>query len=1152
MTDGIDHLRVFLSSRMAVLVDLRAILKEALERQGLDVFVYEADAGARPESPEQASLAEVDRADIVVLVVEHTYGAVTEREYDHARLREKPCLVYVRHSAQAPDPDQAKFLTKLEGARGVPSRETFHNAVELAGKVARDIQAWLVREFRRLSAAVADQSTPPRQSSQFVIDMGRLRTATSAGLQAGGPADLLCWQLRLWFDALGYPLDGESSADGSFVEFVVRIPERRRAFFSVLVRAKHTEVLAPDIEQACARLSARREHERVDECWVVAPQRVSPAARAAAEEDPDVSVFTLDEVIEEDVDFARYFEWLEGEAKREKLDEFYVPLAASVNEVSVDGKSVGTSRYENVGEYVDQWLRDPSAEHVSLLGEFGAGKSWFSLQYAVTLARQYRGAQENNTLRPRVPLLVRLRDYARGFKDVGALLTDVVFREHEINIPSYKALETLNRLGRLLFIFDGFDEMAARVDRQKMADNFWAMAAVLSPGSKAILTCRTEYFHFAQQARDVLGGKLRGSRMRDTTDTSRFQVAELAMFDRDRLEKVLSKKANPRQVRAALANENLVDLAKRPVMVDLLIEAMPSLDADRADLAQVYYLAVKRKMERDIGHQRTFTSMAEKMFFMCELSAEMLFTDQMKLHFKAFPERIRQYFGSRAQDVEEDHWHHDLLSQTMLVRDDEGYYRPAHRSLLEFFVAYKLAAEIGAIRDDYLTVFNSDVQDDSGFAPARYRWSTFFGDTAPGRKRSIPVAGFVCDTEERVAASWGRAKVDGTLGELIYLLCGEDGIKTALASSGTTPLTSAHFVARLLSILSRHGGLRGVELEGAVVRGLTLSSVDMSGARLARTKWDEGNLMNVHLDSADLTEAQFQKVKLIDVTLRDSKLVSVEWSDGVTMTENISAAAWARTSRGEVVIVGSSDGRFFVVDPRASYAVEVEVTPPLGAKRWPNEVEGEVDCSPFGVVDFGVKPEEVPGTKQSPPWRRPLLAESIQFTYESKDLGGDVDEEMAIVRLQSTGAELIRGRFIDASSRGGPEDSFITVAPSGRMLAGIRTPPRSQSRDSTAVVIRADGTEQTLAGFKGGWPASGSFSPSESLIAVSERKGAIGFWRTDTGDFVARFEVPAALSGAVVDGASGIAPELLRFVTPAPDGWVLDTPASDPQRTPAG
>lgn len=112
--------------------------------------------------------------------------------------------------------------------------------------------------------------------------------------------------------------------------------------------------------------------------------------------------------------------------------------------------------------------------------------------YATKLARQYRDAQRDHTPRPRVPLLVRLRDYARGFKDVAALLTDFVFREHEINIPTYTALQTLDRLGRVLFIFDGFDEMAARVDRQKMADNFWAMAAVLGPGSKAILTCRTE------------------------------------------------------------------------------------------------------------------------------------------------------------------------------------------------------------------------------------------------------------------------------------------------------------------------------------------------------------------------------------------------------------------------------------------------------------------------------------------------------------------------------------------------------------------------------------------------------------------------------------------------------------------------------------
>src|SRR5262249_53895658 len=147
--------------------------------------------------------------------------------------------------------------------------------------------------------------------------------------------------------------------------------------------------------------------------------------------------------------------------------------------------------------------------------EFGTGKSWFALKYAHDAVQKYREAQEKGLPRPRVALVVRLREYARGFKDVGALLTEFVFREHRINIGSFSVLEALNRMGRLLFIFDGFDEMAARVDQQKMVDNFWSLASVLGRGSKAILTCRTEYFQLASQARDVFSGTLRGSAMRD-------------------------------------------------------------------------------------------------------------------------------------------------------------------------------------------------------------------------------------------------------------------------------------------------------------------------------------------------------------------------------------------------------------------------------------------------------------------------------------------------------------------------------------------------------------------------------------------------------------------------------------------------------------
>jgi hypothetical protein len=51
-------------------------------------------------------------------------------------------------------------------------------------------------------------------------------------------------------------------------------------------------------------------------------------------------------------------------------------------------------------------------------------------------------------------------------------------------------------------------------------------------------------------------------------------------------------------------------------------------------LAKVYYQAVQGKMERDISLGRTFTSMADKIFFMCEISWEMLSTQELKINYK--------------------------------------------------------------------------------------------------------------------------------------------------------------------------------------------------------------------------------------------------------------------------------------------------------------------------------------------------------------------------------------------------------------------------------------------------------------------------------------------------------------------------------------
>src|SRR5262245_10194783 len=129
-----DRISVFISSRMNELKDLRAILRVQLEAQGIDVFVYEAALGALPDDPEQVSLSEVARTDLFVLVIGESHGEITEREYDRARELNKPCLVYERLGRTTTDAELERFLKKLSGARGVPSRTSFQTAVDLAAK----------------------------------------------------------------------------------------------------------------------------------------------------------------------------------------------------------------------------------------------------------------------------------------------------------------------------------------------------------------------------------------------------------------------------------------------------------------------------------------------------------------------------------------------------------------------------------------------------------------------------------------------------------------------------------------------------------------------------------------------------------------------------------------------------------------------------------------------------------------------------------------------------------------------------------------------------------------------------------------------------------------------------------------------------------
>jgi len=122
------------------------------------------------------------------------------------------------------------------------------------------------------------------------------------------------------------------------------VPERRRQYKRTLVRAKDGAIEAVDVENA-----AKITGSSIQEVWLVCYPRISPAARAATKQHPNVLLYTQYELIEEDVNFESYFEWLDEQVRKSDIDRLYVRLAVTVNEVDTAGEFRTSSTYDDAG-----------------------------------------------------------------------------------------------------------------------------------------------------------------------------------------------------------------------------------------------------------------------------------------------------------------------------------------------------------------------------------------------------------------------------------------------------------------------------------------------------------------------------------------------------------------------------------------------------------------------------------------------------------------------------------------------------------------------------------------------------------------------------------------------------------------------------------
>ncbi|WP_328754591.1 NACHT domain-containing protein [Streptomyces sp. NBC_00269] len=704
------------------------------------------------------------------------------------------------------------------------------------------------------------------------------RLAEEPGRADARPDMRLRDDVRAWFTAVGYQVEQTWAASGNTSALLVHVPTRRPGRFDRVI------VLCVDGELGLYHLDVLEnlvQEYGAAEGWGVAQLRISEAARRRAADSQDrYSCFSFDELIDMEVDFEPYIDWLQNEVSTRKIDTRYIPLSCKKEEVDLaSGKPLDVSHYHwsegGLDRYVETWLTDPAKKHLSLLGEFGMGKSWFSLHFASQLAEAWKDAKKRGVPRPRVPLVIPLRDYAKQ-TSVSALLSEFFFNKHKIGMRSYDVFSVLNRMGRLLLIFDGFDEMASRIDRNTMVANFWELAKAVEPGAKVLLSSRTEHFPEAKHARDLFEARISTSASSAIpTDGPTFEIVELVPFDDDQIERLLGNLLSPDQVRSVMRNDDVRDLMQRPVMSELVMDALPAIESGApVNLTRVYLYAVQRKMDKDVSSQRTFTSRADKLLFLSEVSWEMLRTNQLTLNYRDFPDKLRACFGSVVESSKDlDYWEQDMRNQGMFVRNAEGDYGPSHKSLLEFLTAYKYAAELGLLAGDFLALIpkSGHPGDES------YSWWEYFNSR--GNDGALPQAREIrAESPERLVETFGVDEFNPVVYDFLATIAREhsDFEKVLIGHIQSTkdldsPGALGGNCANLIGCAE--GSLEGANLDRVDLTGFRRVERPRRGMYFARPKF-AADQRKMSLRGASLRQSVLNSVNLASLDLR-----GVDFSD---------------------------------------------------------------------------------------------------------------------------------------------------------------------------------------------------------------------------------------------------------------------------------
>jgi hypothetical protein len=595
--------------------------------------------------------------------------------------------------------------------------------------------------------------------------------------------------------------------------------------------------------------------------------------------DQHITTHTLNDLQVRLVNFAPYIEAIEHDKLREPILKEYQP-----NKIHFEGLP---SDAQLSLDFLSTWLSS-GRPWLTLLGDYGVGKSWTLRRFLYDLLDQYKQAPSTKPL----PFFVPLQHFTKSFDFENLILRTLQL--YGVSGVHYSAFQYLMSHGRIVFLLDSFDEMAQHLSRDVIRENLKELLVGTTGHSRVIMTSRPNYFEGRAERllvvekeglaewhpldRAVHDAKTSSSRIiEDKLQNSQYaRICDLTVVQRKRLFEIVLGKGTPAQQKLLTLFtrfQNLDTLSQRAVIARLLttvaatlakadagttVEGVPLLPEDLQTLneAKIFQIVLHNLLQRDqgigaLGNIQRLSFLRAFAVFLQQKTADAFATPSQlrSLVAQLFDAELRR--SDAPQQLLESYYRtcrrHSGLTTESQFRDTSGQVDVpvdaedadsrvgfSHNSLREYLVADSIVqlVKTGVMVPGLRTVVVSDVVGDFAFGMAEY-------------DKDLP---------EKVATAYATA-TDERVRELLFktLYAFFRKVGSSIALLGSPPIISAVDLSNLdLSGLN----LNKASIQDCIAQDVDFRKSDLRGAAIVHSTFDNASFDGALLERCDLTQSE--------------------------------------------------------------------------------------------------------------------------------------------------------------------------------------------------------------------------------------------------------------------------------------------------------